>query len=295
MKHTRSSVSILAFVLVAGCLRSHATAIDTNPVDLFLIAGQSNAVGFDAKPSELPADPRDKDVMFWFRTGDPPPDEFDTRSAGWTTLGPQPRGTPNPDKKAPRQYGNFRDPDGGFGPEIGLARTLLTQQPGRRIAIVKAAFSGTALPMDWDPSPDSKSGLCYQALVTETKTAIAAAKAKGITLNIRAMCWVQGESDANATAAPLYADRLTKMIASLRHDLDAPDLIALLAVNTHFGGGKNPFMPKIVDAQREVAAHVPRTAYVDTADCAIANNVHFSGIGTLDVGRRFADALSHFK
>lgn len=42
--------------------------------DLLPIAGQSNAVGYDAKPSELPADDADKQVMFWFRAGDAPPE-----------------------------------------------------------------------------------------------------------------------------------------------------------------------------------------------------------------------------
>ena len=31
--------------------------------DLFILAGQSNALGFDAKPSELPLDPNDKKAL----------------------------------------------------------------------------------------------------------------------------------------------------------------------------------------------------------------------------------------
>jgi hypothetical protein len=34
-------------------------------VDLLLVAGQSNAVGFDTSPDQLPEDPADKKVMFW--------------------------------------------------------------------------------------------------------------------------------------------------------------------------------------------------------------------------------------
>ena len=49
--------------------------------DLILVAGQSNAVGFDAYAEELPADPKDAATMFWWRVGDPPPDEFDGTSA----------------------------------------------------------------------------------------------------------------------------------------------------------------------------------------------------------------------
>jgi len=256
-------------------LQLHFRARETR--DLILVAGQSNAVGYDAKPSDLPADPVDKDVLFWWRAGDPPPDEHDSTSGGkWTHLQPQPRGNPKPPQEN-RQYGNFAQPEGGFGPEIGLARALHAVE-GKRLALVKVAFSDTAMAQDWNPADPGDGGACYRALVAETKTAIAAAKARDITLRLRALAWVQGESDANAVAAPLYEHALGDMIAALRKDLDAPQMIALLAVNTHFGGAENVFMPKIVEAQKALANKIPHCAYVDTA-------------ATLDVGRCFAEAL----
>ena len=65
--------------------------------DLVLVAGQSNAVGFNAKPTELPADAADREILFWWRCGDPPPDERDSTSAGkWEHLQAQPLGDPRP-------------------------------------------------------------------------------------------------------------------------------------------------------------------------------------------------------
>jgi hypothetical protein len=271
-----------------------ATASAAETRDLYLVAGQSNAVGFNAKPSELPADPNDEKIFFWWRCGDPPPDEHDSTSGGkWTHLQPQPLG--NPDKsKAPRQYGNFAQPEGGFGPEIGMARTLFgkTHQP---IAVLKAAFSGTSIAQDWNHVDPGAAGSCYRALVEETRKAIAAAKAQEISLHPRALIWVQGESDATPTAAPLYEAKLSEMIAALRKDLDAPHLIVLLGVNTHFGAGKNAFMPKIVEAQQAVANKDGRCAYIDTASATTANAAHFDTAGTLDIGRRFAEALITFE
>ena len=284
-----SSMKLTSLLCALCVLCGSSPAAETR--DLLLIAGQSNAVGYDAKPSELPADAADKDVLFWFRAGDPPPDEFDTTSGGkWTHLQPQPKGNPAPKTKGPRQYGNFSGPDGGFGPELGLARALVAKEK-QPLAIVKAAWSGTGMAQDWNPADAGPGGSCYRALVSETKAAIAAAQAQGITLRPRALAWVQGESDANATAAPRYTQALGDMIAALRKDLAAPQLIALVAVNTQFGGGKNAFMPKIVEAQQALAAKDPRCAYVDTASATLANNAHFDTAGTLDVGRRFADAL----
>ena len=262
--------------------------------DLILVAGQSNAVGFDAYASQLPVNPNDKDVLFWWRVGDPPPDTYDSTSARqWTRLQTQPRSNPMPKTNGvPRQYGNFAKPEGGFGPEIGLARELRAKE-GKPLAIIKVAFSGTAMRTDWNPGDAGDGGACYRALVSEAKAAIADAKARSTKLNLRALVWVQGESDSNPTDAPNYEQALTSMIAAVRKDLDTPRLVVLLGVNTHFGNDKNPHVARIIEAQRAIAAKDPRCVYVDTegAETLKPSQTHFTAAGTLEVGRRFADAL----
>lgn len=142
--------------------------------DLILVAGQSNAVGYDAYASDLPADPADRQVMFWWRVGDPPPDQHDVTSGYWAPLQAQPQGsplltkTPEERKAMPRQYGNFAKAEGGFGPEIGLARTLRAKE-GKPLAIIKVAFSGTSVAQDWNPDDPGAAGSCYRALVETVK------------------------------------------------------------------------------------------------------------------------------
>ncbi|MEK0437139.1 MAG: Arylsulfatase precursor [Verrucomicrobiota bacterium] len=281
----------LGLALLLPCLSPAETR------DLILVAGQSNAVGFDAYAEELPADPRDADTMFWWRVGDPPPDEFDGTSARqWTTLQFQPRTPAMPaidGKKVARQYGNFNlKTKGGFGPEIGMIRTLTTKE-SRPVAVIKTAFSGTSVAGDWNVGLPGKADACYRAMIDEAKAALAAAKSKDLILRPRAFVWVQGESDANAKDSSVYAANLTKMLQSLRADLSAPDLILLLGVNTRFGNGKNAFMPKVVEAQKEVAATLPRARYVDTAGAETLppSHTHFTAVGTLEIGRRYAEAL----
>ena len=269
--------------------------------DLILVAGQSNAVGFDAYAEELPADPKDAATMFWWRVGDPPPDEFDGTSARqWTTLQFQPR-TPAMEgdaaKKLGRQYGNFnKKSKGGFGPEIGMVRTLTTKE-SRPLAVIKTAFSGTSVAGDWNVGQPGKADACYRAMIDEAKAAIASAKSTDITLRPRAFVWVQGESDANAKDAPTYVANLSAMLQRLRTDLNAPDMILLLGVNTRFGNGKNAFMPKVIDAQQEVATTLPRARYVDTAGAETLppSHTHFTATGTLEIGRRYAEALLSFE
>ncbi len=259
--------------------------------DLIIVAGQSNAVGADTFVKDLPADPADKEIAFWWRCGDPPPDAHDSIGTGWTTLQAQSKGNPlAKNGGVPRQYGNFKNPEGGFGPEMGFARTLYAAEK-KPLAIIKVAFNGTGMAKDWDHKNPGVGGACYRALIEETKKAIGKATEKGMTLRIRAMVWVQGESDANAKDAPDYEKNLGEMIKTLRREWKATDMIVLVGVNTNFGGGKNPFMPKIIEQQKSLAMHLPRCAYVDTSGLTYANAAHFDSKSVLTVGTRFAEAL----
>ncbi len=193
------------------------------------------------------------------RVGDPPPDAFDG-------------------KKVPRQYGNFNaNSKGGFGPEIGLVRTLAKNQT-RILAVIKTAFSGTSVAGDWNVDLPGTADSCYRALLEETRATLAAANDQGIQLSPRAFIWVQSESDANPKNAPDYASNLTKILTRLRSDLGAPNLVLLLGVNTRFGNGKNPFMAEIVDAQQKIVATLPHALYVDTtgAETLPPSHTHFT-------------------
>lgn len=294
MRDPRANPSSLATVLLVFVTLNFGAlsrAADPQPIDCILIAGQSNAVGYDADPEKLPADDVDQKIHFWWRTGDPPPDDHDSTSGGkWTHLQFQPRGDPLKDKKVPRQYGNFSHPKGGFGPEIGLARTLYHKE-NKPLAILKAAWSGTGVQHDWNH--EGKGGECYRGFVAEVKAARAAALKEGMSLRFRAIVWVQGESDANAHDAPLYTDALGDMFNTMRKDIDAPDLPALISVNIHFGDMKkvSAKMQSIVDAQKALAAKDLHCVYVDPEGAMLANSAHFDAAGTLEVGRRFAEAL----
>ena len=265
--------------------------------DLIVVAGQSNAVGFDAYAEDLPPDASDSKTLFWWRVGDPPPDEFDGTSARqWTHLQFQPRTEAmagDAAKKTGRQYGNFnRKSKGGFGPEIGLARTLASRE-AKPLAILKTAFSGTSVAGDWNIERTNETQNCYRAMLEESKLAIETAKKTGLDLRFRALVWVQGESDANSKDAPLYAANLANMLEKLRADLTAPDMILLVGVNTRFGNGNNQFMPSVIESQKSVASRLSRARYVDTdgAETLPPSHTHFTAQGTLEIGRRYAQAL----
>jgi lysophospholipase L1-like esterase len=286
----RLIISAIVTLVFSGVSVSETNAADLKPMDLLIIAGQSNAVGADTDPGRMLANEADQKIMFWWKCGDPPPDEHDSTSGGkWLHLQAQPLGDPKKPREG-RQYGNFAHPDGGFGPEISFARTLYARE-NKPLAVVKVAFSGTGLRRDWDHSDPGEAGACYRSLISETLAAIEAAKNDGIELRPRAFGWVQGESDANAADSVIYAKNLDAMLASIRKELNAPELAALIAVNTRFLAGRNQFMPAIVEQQKLAASYDPRFEYVDTSAATIANQVHFDSEGTLEVGRLFAESL----
>ena len=291
----------LFLACLAACVSTQLCAIETR--DLLVVAGQSNAVGFDAAATECSQDARDKEVLFWWRCGDPPPDDHDSNGGGsWTYLQPQPRGNPLSRSSGEvgearfglkRQYGNFSQAAGGFGPEIGLARNLLNREV-KPLAVLKVAFSGTSLSADWNRKETGEGGACYRALIQEWNSANADAKQRGVVLRPRAFVWVQGESDANAKDVESYEARLEDMLSALRTEFGAPNLPALVGVNVHFGNDKNPFVARIVEAQKQVAAKDPRHCrYVDTdgAETLLPSQTHFTAKGTLEIGKRYADAL----
>ncbi len=272
-------VLVAALLVTASCTRP---ADDGESIDLIVVAGQSNAVGYDTDPARLPPDESDARVMFWWRCGDPPPDEFDSTSGGrWTTLQAQPKANPIKPK------GNFRAAAGGFGPEVGLARTLAAG--GRTLAIVKTAWNGSSIETDWNPD----GGASFRSLVEEVRLAREAARSNGIDLRLRALAWVQGEADAVPRRVARYEEALAVTMSKLREALGAPGLPLLLGVNVHYGDVKaiRPRMATIVRAQKAVAARLGASAYVDTGGASLANAAHFDSAGTLEVGRRFAHAL----
>ena len=297
-KHTPCFHYRLAFLILVNLLPfgSLAAAKETaKSIDLLIVAGQSNATGFDTDPTKLGADDLDALIRFRFRAGDPPPDDHDSISPRnkWSVLSVQPPGMPGP-KSEPRQYGNFSNPSGGFGPEISFARKLKRrdQQLGRvsELAVVKVAFSGTSVADDWDPTGEGKRGACYRTLVEEVRAAQLLAEAEGLTVNFRGLMWVQGESDANANDSPKYAERLKAMFETFRSDIKAERLPILVSVNVHFHEGKNKFMPDIIAAQKQVGHELSDCRYVDTSEVGLANDVHFNSEGTIEVGKRFASA-----
>ncbi len=108
----------------------------------------------------------------------------------------------------------------GFGPELGLAEKLHEMYPDEMFFIIKYAWGGTNLFEQWlSPSSDGKTGKLYKAFKEYVKTSVEYLESKNYDVSIRAMCWMQGESDSFSTdVAENYDVHLSNFIKDIRDE-----------------------------------------------------------------------------
>lgn len=202
-----------------------------------------------------------------------------------------------------------------FGPELAFASDV-RQALGRQIAIIKYARGSVSLASnanadsgiyrDYDPS-DSRLNH-YDQLISTVQGAVDSLQ-PGLSLNIRGVIWMQGESDANAAMAPAYQTNLTELISTLRTDLssmaassggkmktaafswDQLDFFIGTILNNNA-----PHTQTVIDAQHAVAAADPHVFTVDgtngistmTHDDWAGDGIHYDSAGQVLLGERFA-------
>lgn len=115
----------------------------------------------------------------------------------------------------------------GLSPLRVIGDRYADANPGRRVLLVPTAAGGSGLVTDrpsghWRPGGSGRGGNRYDAMLTHTREALAAA---GPGSRIVALAWQQGESDAKAGVPEAeYAALLDELITTARDDLGVPDL-----------------------------------------------------------------------
>jgi hypothetical protein len=255
-------------IVLAALLLAPLTALrSAEPPLVLILSGQSNMVGRGQAgqlPPELRTPPANVTLMKWGS--------------------PQPLAT------------------GQIGPEVTLAHALSRAMPDRQIVLFKAAHGGTSQ-LVWQPeqdraridrlnlSHDQHAGHAYAQLVTAWKTAFPNGDIKPT-----ALLWMQGESDARVPElAKEYQQNVTNLIASLRRDLDAPQMKVVIAeVNPAKVTPVSPFLfvDEVRAAQRAIPGKDPLAICFSTVGLTKApDQVHYDTAGQQGLGLRFAEAL----
>ena len=154
------------------------------PIDVFFIAGQSNAAGrITENPDDseeenfatLSLNSNDELIQYFYNTDGPASIDDQTSSQAFTTL----QSLPN---------------TGYYGPEISAGRELVGL--GYNVAIIKITEGGTSLSNDWNSRDfDADRGELWRRWVSEVNVALDQLNAQG-EVRLRGFLWLQGEADS---------------------------------------------------------------------------------------------------
>jgi hypothetical protein len=235
-------------------------------MSLFILAGQSNMVGWAPVPEEEKTDPR----IYVFSN------DYRWRVAG------------EPIDHAYNQVDKVsEDRIAGYGPALAFAFASLDRHPQAVIGLIPCAKNSSAI-AQWQRN------LSDQTLYGSCLKRARAASPMG---HISGILFLQGETDAQDPAlypqpepqpfdwAPLF----TAFITDLRNDLHEPELPIVFARL-----GPDPLSKdfpnwKIVQEQQS-SIDLPMTAIITTDDLPLLDGLHFTADSYRTIGRRFADA-----
>lgn len=247
--------------------------------DVVLLAGQSNMQGNSGGTVDATLDPPHTRVFSYGATG---------TYAGQIVQASDPLA--------------HRDPNVPVvGPGMQFARQYVATVPSsRKVLLVPAAYGGTAFGSGtprWDARsswPNNSANL-YELAITQTLAALTAA---GPSARLRAILWVQGESDALAgMTATDYRTHLEYLIDGLRARLSAPNVPFVIgAMVPEFISANGSAAAAIDGVHQATPTRKDYTAYAaGPSGMQRGDNLHYSPAGARELGARMATALSTAK
>lgn len=278
----------IAFLFSAcAALAATPTTAKTDHFDVYLIGGQSNAVGLGAAAGLPPDQLTHPDVMLF-------------HSAALASR--MPANTFGPLRPAAGVVGRF-------GPELGLGVRLAELNPGASIAILKHATGGTGLDAridkgnNWHPGTSNADaanfGKQYEMFVQTVNAGLQALTDEGHTYTVRGMHWQQGERDTafSAEIASAYGMNLAHFIGRVREQFNAPDMV--FTYGTVLNGIDRTHEPvhragqEAVDANPGDALATPGAFVIPMDDTSVrpGDEIHIDRAAQLELGRRAAERM----
>lgn len=288
---TASSAGTGAISGAAGALGAAGAA---NEVDVYLIAGQSNATG-QGYIKNLPASFVVDTKVQLFHSADI------VSGAAALTWVPLRHASEAPDAAGER-----------FGPELGFGNAIQSFYQQRQIAIIKHAKSATNLVQQWapgaDPDDSTSFGPEFKTFVNTVDLGLQGLRDKGLTPLVRGMLWQQGEADADlgGSASAQYGQNLAAFIGRVRQQWAVPGMLFVYgyvypASNEGVGRDQVRLGEAKVDQNSGDPLAVPGAFVIPTDGLSLRaddvgtpypnDRIHFGTQGQLDLGLRMAGAI----
>lgn len=245
-------------------------ALAGTPCHVVIMSGQSNMVGdegldqlvYNGHDFSLPQ----ADVLEDYNI------DLVEKAAGWGPLKP-----------------HTEVPNTTYGCELTFGRDLTDDGPGVQVAIIKVAVGGSNLASRW--SPDNHGDL-YDNLIDQVTRSMNELVGLGYDPVITGFAWWQGDADLWVPEwTYAYEANLTYLVQSIRADLSAPDMHALI-VQTPIGQNKPADLVAVMrQAKTDFVANDAHASLIQTDDLTFRDNgIHIDGTGRLIVGERLAAA-----
>ncbi|WP_269227743.1 sialate O-acetylesterase [Flavobacterium eburneipallidum] len=176
---------------------------------------------------------------------------------------------------------HFDKPSAGVGPGISFAQAMLHENKNIQIGLIPCAWGGSPIKV-WQPGAKYFENFPYDEAIQRAKIAMQKGVLKGI-------LWHQGESDNDPKKTEVYLEKLRILIATLRKDLNAPNLPFVAGEIGYFNKENyiNTIINKLPDA-------VKNTAVVSAKDLTDrGDHLHFDTASSRELGKRYAVAMKN--
>ncbi len=172
----------------------------------------------------------------------------------------------------------------GAGVGLYFAREMF-RHSGVPQGLIATAHGGTTL-VQWDPGLKDRGGdSLYGSMLLSLR-------ANGQSL--AGVLWYQGENEASAKDAPLYTDRMKKLVAACRRDLRQPRLPWIMVQLARVYGDNDAVnWNRVQEQQRQLPRQIRNLETVAAIDLPLDDGVHIGAAGFPRLAARLARAARH--
>jgi hypothetical protein len=251
LKVKKAILSVIT-LFTAGVLNAPAQTPPKQPLDLYILIGQSNMAGRGPITDDIAAEHNDRVYAF-------------TKEKQWMVA------------KHPLHFDKPKV--AGVGPGITFGIAIAQAYPNSNIGLIPCAVGGTPIE-HWEPGAYDKATDTHP--YDDAVERITAAMKYG---TVKAIIWHQGESNSSPERAKNYLQQLTVLINRIRTLVGNPNVPFIVGEL----GRYRPVYQNINTELAKLPAMVPYTAVATSEDLVHrGDTTHFDGHSAQEMGRRFA-------